>query len=92
MTRPRRPLDPLERADLERFALRYVERYATTRGRLADYLKRKIRERGWGEETESRRSPRRWRSAWPTSAMSTIGLCRGQSRARWDGAGSAPAG
>lgn len=28
-------------------ALRYVERFATTRGRLADYLRRKIRERGW---------------------------------------------
>ncbi|MEI9928510.1 MAG: RecX family transcriptional regulator [Sphingomonas sp.] len=28
-------------------ALRYVERYATTRGRLAAYLARKIRERGW---------------------------------------------
>lgn len=47
MTRPRRPLTPLNTADLERFALRYVERYATTRGRLAAYLKRKIRERGW---------------------------------------------
>ena len=46
MTRPRRPLTPLNAADLERFALRYVERYATTRGRLVDYLKRKIRERG----------------------------------------------
>ena len=44
-------MTPLDAADLERFALRYVERYATTRGRLADYLKRKIRERGWsGEE------------------------------------------
>jgi regulatory protein len=31
-------------------ALRYVERYATTRGRLTDYLKRKIRERGWEED------------------------------------------
>jgi regulatory protein len=51
MTRPRRPLTPLNVADLERFALRYVERYATTRGRLVDYLKRKIRERGWGGET-----------------------------------------
>lgn len=50
MTRPRRPLPPLNAADLERFALRYVERYATTRGRLADYLRRKIRERGWGDE------------------------------------------
>lgn len=50
MTRPRRPLTPLNAADLERFALRYVERYATTRGRLAAYLKRKIRERGWRGE------------------------------------------
>jgi len=48
MARPRRPLPPLDSADLERFALRYVERYATTRARLADYLGRKIRERGWG--------------------------------------------
>ena len=47
MTRPRRSLTPLNAADLERLALRYVERFATTRGRLADYLIRKIRERGW---------------------------------------------
>jgi regulatory protein len=40
----------LNAPDLERFALRYVERYATTRGRLADYLRRKIRERGWAGE------------------------------------------
>jgi regulatory protein len=50
MTRPRRPLPPLNAADLERFALRYVERYATTRGKLADYLRRKLRERGWEDE------------------------------------------
>lgn len=31
-------------------ALRYVERYATTRGRLIAYLRRKIRERGWEGE------------------------------------------
>jgi regulatory protein len=32
-------------------ALRYVERYATTRGRLTTYLRRKIGERGWdGDE------------------------------------------
>jgi regulatory protein len=31
--------------------LRYVERFATTRGRLTDYLKRKVRERGWEGET-----------------------------------------
>ena len=32
---------------MERLALRYVERFATTRGKLADYLRRKVRERGW---------------------------------------------
>lgn len=31
-------------------ALRYVERYSTTRGRLVTYLRRKIRERGWEGE------------------------------------------
>ena len=38
---------PLDAATLERLALRYVERFATTRGRLVQYLVRKIRERGW---------------------------------------------
>lgn len=56
MTRPdprpdRRParktLAPLDAAGLERLALRYVERFATTRGKLVDYLRRKVRERGW---------------------------------------------
>lgn len=51
MQRSRRPLAPLSPSDLEWFALRYVERYATTRGKLSDYLRRKIRERGWGGET-----------------------------------------
>lgn len=42
---------PLDQAALERLALRYVERFATSRGRLLDYLARKLRERGWaGEE------------------------------------------
>lgn len=50
MPAPRRPLPPLNSADLERYALRYVERYATTRAKLAAYLSRKLRERGWGEE------------------------------------------
>ncbi|MEN2785731.1 regulatory protein RecX [Sphingomonas qilianensis] len=45
--RERRPVPPLDAAALERLALRYVERFATTRGRLVDYLLRKIRERGW---------------------------------------------
>ncbi|HEY0623111.1 regulatory protein RecX [Sphingomonas sp.] len=46
----RRPLPPLDRAALERLALRYVERFATTRGKLAAYLLRKVRERGWEGE------------------------------------------
>ncbi len=50
MPDPRRPLPPLNSADLERFALRYVERYATTRAKLTAYLSRKLRERGWDGE------------------------------------------
>lgn len=46
-TRRNRPAPPLDAPALERLALRYVERFATTRGKLADYLRRKIRERGW---------------------------------------------
>lgn len=49
MATPRRPLPPLDPAALERMALRYVERFATTRGKLRQYLTRKIRERGWVE-------------------------------------------
>lgn len=49
MQPPKRPAPPLKAADLERLALRYVERYATTKAKLADYLRRKIRERGWAE-------------------------------------------
>jgi regulatory protein len=48
--RERRPIPPLDLAALERLALRYVERFATTRLRLATYLTRKIRERGWEGE------------------------------------------
>ncbi|HEX4693113.1 regulatory protein RecX [Sphingomonas sp.] len=50
MARTSRPVPPLDRAALERLALRYVERFATTRSRLVDYLRRKIRERGWEGE------------------------------------------
>jgi regulatory protein len=47
-----RQVPPLDGAGLERVALRYVERYATTRVKLERYLVRKLRERGWaGEET-----------------------------------------
>ncbi|WP_445192022.1 regulatory protein RecX [Sphingomonas sp. Tas61C01] len=50
MAQDRRPIPPLDTAKLERLALRYVERFATTRGKLTDYLRRKIRERGWDGE------------------------------------------
>lgn len=48
--RDRRPVPPLDPASLDRLALRYVERFATTRGKLTAYLQRKIRERGWSGE------------------------------------------
>jgi regulatory protein len=38
---------PLGEESLERLALHYVGRYATTRAKLRSYLLRKIRERGW---------------------------------------------
>lgn len=38
---------PLDQAALERLALRYVERFATTRAKLTRYLNDKIRARGW---------------------------------------------
>ncbi len=37
----------LDQESLQRLAIRYVERYATSRKKLADYLYRKIREREW---------------------------------------------
>ncbi|WP_375250495.1 regulatory protein RecX [Sphingomonas sp.] len=48
--RPPRSVSPLDTPKLEQLALRYVERFATTRGKLRDYLTRKIRERGWDDE------------------------------------------
>jgi regulatory protein len=38
---------PLDSEGLERLALFYVGRYATTRGKLRQYLDRKVKERGW---------------------------------------------
>ena len=45
---------PLTGAALEALALAYVGRYATTVAKLRDYLTRKVRERGWGEEEPPR--------------------------------------
>jgi len=47
MVAQHRPAKPLDAAALDRLALRYVERFQTTRGKLAAYLARKVRERGW---------------------------------------------
>ena len=44
---------PLDREKLRALALSYVGRYATTRHRLGDYLRRKLRERGWAGEQEA---------------------------------------
>ena len=45
--RTERRLPPLDATALDRLALRYVERFATSRGKLTEYLARKLRERGW---------------------------------------------
>jgi regulatory protein len=46
---PDRLPKPLNPAKLRDLALHYVGRYATSRAKLATYLTRKIRERGWVE-------------------------------------------
>lgn len=50
---PRRPRPPLTRASLDELALAYVARFATSRKKVADYLHRKVRERGWEGEGEA---------------------------------------
>lgn len=40
---------PIDAPTLDRLALRYVERYATTRAKLVAYLDRKLAERGWAD-------------------------------------------
>ena len=47
-TKIRKPLDP---DALNRLALHYVGRYATTCAKLATYLRRKVQERGWAEDS-----------------------------------------
>jgi regulatory protein len=49
----RKARPPLDQDALERLALRYVERFATTRSKLGAYLTRKLRERGWNGEREA---------------------------------------
>ncbi len=45
--RERRVPPPLDEAALRELALHYAARFATTRARLARYLARKLKERGW---------------------------------------------
>ena len=45
----RRPRPPLDQDRLKELALSYVGKYATTRMKLAAYLSRKVRERGWSD-------------------------------------------
>ena len=47
-----RPAPPLDPARLEELALAYVARFATSAARLATYLRRKVRERGWEAPAE----------------------------------------
>jgi regulatory protein len=50
--RPKGPRPPLDEEGLERLALFYVGRFGTTRAKLAFYLRRKLRERGWSGSGE----------------------------------------
>ncbi len=43
---------PIDAARLEEVALAYVARFATSAARLGQYLRRKLRERGWAGEGE----------------------------------------
>lgn len=54
MRQPRtpRPVRPLDPPRLEELALAYVARFATSTGKLGQYLKRKLRERGWEAAVE----------------------------------------
>ncbi len=49
----KRPPKPLTAARLEELALAYVARFATSAAKLEDYLRRKLRERGWEGEDEA---------------------------------------
>ena len=49
---PRQPPKPLGAARLEELALAYAARFAVSAAKLAAYLRRKLRERGWDGEGE----------------------------------------
>ena len=49
-SRERKPPRPLDAARLNEMALAYVARFATSAGKLSDYLRRKLREASPGTE------------------------------------------
>jgi regulatory protein len=49
---PRKQRPPLTAEKLEELALNYVGRFATSRSKLLSYMHRKIRERGWHDESD----------------------------------------
>jgi regulatory protein len=49
---PRKPRPPLDEDKLNELMLAYVARFATSRAKLAGYLARKVRERGWAGQGE----------------------------------------
>jgi regulatory protein len=51
--REKRPPRPLDAPKLHDLALFYVGRFATTRAKLAAYLARKVRERGWAGDGDN---------------------------------------
>ena len=51
--RERSPPRPLDARRLDDMALAYVARFATSAGKLSNYLRRKLRERGWEGEGEA---------------------------------------
>ena len=51
-SQPRPKPRPLDAARLNGLALAYAARFAVSAAKLADYLRRKLRERGWEGEGE----------------------------------------
>lgn len=50
---PRRPRPPLDEVSLNELALTYVARFATSRAKLGQYLRRKLNERGWAGASDA---------------------------------------
>src|SRR5688572_1348165 len=51
--KPSKTRPPLTATKLEELALNYVGRFATSRSKLATYLRRKLREQGWDGNGEA---------------------------------------